>query len=112
MNKKMLQKIRYKKVRLFPSPYKRTLNRLSIINELWFVEDISNDYIELSYDSPNGWSKKIGLDHIIEFMTDSQYGSQGILILKSQLIIDGKYVCIEPLMRFKPKHVKRKYNLN
>lgn len=103
MNKRMLQKTKYKKVCIFPPPYKRTLGGLKKINEPWFVEDVTNDYIEISYDSPCGWSKKIGRDHIIEFMADSQYGSQGILILKSKLIIDGYYVHVVPCTPYELK---------
>lgn len=96
MNKKMLQKTKFKRVRIQPYPYKRTLSGNKIVKEPWFVEDVTDNFIEISLQS-TGHRKEIGLDHVKEFMTDSQYGSEGILILKSQLIINGNTVYIEPI---------------
>lgn len=58
-----------------------------------FQMNLSNFLIKAT-----GQSKKIGLDHAKEFITDSQYGSEGILILKSKLIIGGYAVYIEPIL--------------
>lgn len=98
MNKKMLQKIIGKKVRIRPTPYELTMSGLKIINEPWFVEKgTTEDSIEIS-NSVTGHSKQMGFDHVKEFMTDPQFGSYGILILKSQIIIDGNTVLIEPIV--------------
>lgn len=97
MNKKMLQKIIGKKVRIRPAPYERVFSGLKRVSELWFVENVTDDSFEIS-NSATGHSKQIGLDHVKEFMTDPQFGSCGILILKSQIIIAGYAVHIEPII--------------
>lgn len=78
MNKKMLQKTKFKRVRIQPYPYKRTLSGDKKVKEPWFVEDVRDNFIEISLQS-TGHRKEIGLDHVKEFMTDSQYGSEGII---------------------------------
>ena len=70
--------------------------------DLWFVEDVTDNHIKLSYPS-TGHSKDIGLDHFIEYRTDSfvHMGrmSKGILILKTQITVIGNSVTLEPLSR-------------
>lgn len=93
----MLQKILGKKVRIRPAPYERALNGLKRVSELWFVENVTENSLEIS-NQATGHSKQIGFDHVKEFMTDPQFESYGILILKSQVIIDDKTVYIEPVI--------------
>lgn len=92
----MLQKIKGKKVRIRPIPYKLSEAGRKDLDEPWFVENVTDNFIEISY-SATGHSKKIGKDHVKEFMTDPQFGSYGILMLKSQIIIHGITVSIEPI---------------
>ena len=93
----MLQRLKGKKVRIRPVPYKHTsIDKISL-NEFWVVENATDDFLEISYPA-TGHSKRIGKDHVKEFMTDTQFGSDGILVLKSQIIIDGRAVHIEPII--------------
>jgi len=100
MNKKKLKTLRGW-VRIHPAP------RIEIpanvdLPELWFVEDVTDNHIRLSYPS-TGHSKNTGLDHFIEYRTDSFVHkgrvSKGILIFKTQIIVIGNSVILEPLIR-------------
>ncbi|MDP2682653.1 MAG: hypothetical protein Q8P28_07595 [Deltaproteobacteria bacterium] len=100
MNKKKLKTLRGW-VRVHPAP-KIEIRANVALPDLWFVEDVTDNHIRLSYPS-TGHSKDIGLDHFIEYRTDSfvHMGivSKGILIFKTQIIIIGNRVILEPLSR-------------
>ncbi len=72
------------------------------VPDIWFVEEVTDDHIRLSYPS-TGHVKDIGLDHFIKYRTDSfvHMGreSKGILIFKIQIIVTGNRVILEPLTR-------------
>jgi len=97
MNKSALKKNIGKKVRIRPVPLKRTLSGFKRIDDLWFVERVSDDSIELS-NLTTGHSKKIGLDHVKEYKTDPKFESDGFIILRSQFIIDNKTINVEPIL--------------
>jgi hypothetical protein len=90
-------------VRVRPSP-KIEIPDNADLPDLWFVEDVdvTDNHIRLAYPS-TGHSKNIGLDHLIEYRTDSfvHMGreSKGILIFKTQIIVTGNRVILEPLSR-------------
>jgi hypothetical protein len=100
MNKKKLKELRGW-VRVHPSPKIQIRGNVDV-PDLWFVEDIADNYIRLSYPS-TGHVKDIGLDHLIEYRTDSfvHMGREGkgILIFKTQIIVTGNRVILEPLTR-------------
>ncbi len=96
MNKKMLDKLIGKKVRLRPIPLKHQGGKWLRCDDLWRVEKSSIASLELA-NVASDHSKPIPKDHIREFMTDSQFGSDGILKLKSQIFIDGYAVKLEPI---------------
>ncbi|MEC4684981.1 MAG: hypothetical protein VST71_04510 [Nitrospirota bacterium] len=72
------------------------------VPDLWFVDKVTDDHIRLSYPT-TGHTKDIGLDHFTEYRTDSFVDkgreSNGILMLKTQIIVTGKSVILEPLTR-------------
>ncbi len=100
MNKKKLKTLRGW-VRVHPAPKIEICSNVDL-PDLWFVEDVTDNHIRLSYPS-TGHSKDIGLDHFIEYRTDSfvHMGrvSKGILIFKTQIIVIGNRVILEPLSR-------------
>lgn len=100
MRKKKLKTLRGW-VRVYPAPEIR-IPANSDLPDLWFVEDVTDSHIKLSYPS-TGHSKNIGLDHFIEYRTDSfiHMGreSKGILIFKTRIIVFGNNVILDPLSR-------------
>ena len=98
MNKEMIQRLKYKKVRIRPVPLKRKRSgEVQEEDSVWFVDDAAKEFLDIS-NSTIGYSKRIGTDHIVEYRTDSKFGSDGILILKSQISIEGNEVKVEPLL--------------
>ena len=69
---------------------------LSPIDDWWLLEEASKDKIKLL--NPRTYhSLLLGTDHIKEYMTDQEGGSDGFLILKSQIVLKGSGVHVEPL---------------
>lgn len=100
MHKKRIKTLRGW-VRVHPVPKIEIPSNVEL-PDLWFVEDVTDNHIRLSY-PPTGHSKDIGLDHCLEYRTDSfmHMGivSKGILIFKTQIIVIGNSVKLEPLSR-------------
>jgi hypothetical protein len=101
MNKKKIKQLRGW-VRIYPSP-KIEVRGNSRHPDFWFADEyVSAAHIRLSY-SATGHSKDIGLDHIVEYRTDSFVNmgqtSKGIIILKTQIVVRGQSVLLEPLRR-------------
>jgi hypothetical protein len=96
MNKNMLKKMTGIKIRIYPVPLEKTGNGRKQRDDLWSVANASNDLIELSNLS-TGHSKQIGMDQVKEYRAVPLSGSKGLLLLRSQLTIDGKKVLVEPI---------------
>ena len=88
-------------MRVHPAPKIEIRGNVNL-PDLWFVEDVTDNHIKLSYPS-TGHSIDIGLDHFIEYRSDSfvHMGivSKGILIFKTQIIVIGNRVILKPLSR-------------
>jgi len=106
MNKKKLRKLKGW-VRVHPKP-KMFIKSNVDEQSLWFVEEVTDAHIRLSYPT-TGHVKDIGLDHFIEYRTDSFVhmgrAIKGILIFKSQITVRENRVILEPLIKppFIPK---------
>lgn len=95
----MISKMQGKKVRIRPIPVKKLVHgRLVETDDLWLIETATKDIVRIS-NLNYAYSKNLGTDHIDKFQTDSQFGSDGFLILHSQLIMDGMHLHVEPLRR-------------
>jgi len=98
MNQKDLKALRGW-VRIQPSPKVETRGNIGS-PDIWFVEEVTEKYVRLSYPS-TGHSKNIGLNHFIGYRITSfiEAGRElkGILILKAQLKVTENEVIIEPL---------------
>ena len=70
MNKKKLKTLRGW-VRIRPVPKVEIPGNVDL-PDLWFVEDVTDNHIRLSYPS-TGHVKDIGLDHLIEYRTEFFY---------------------------------------
>lgn len=101
MNKNKLKENVGKKVRIIPIPYEQTSGGLREIDILWQIVNVFDSgkerAIELSNSTTNH-TKKIVLDHVLEYLSDPKFRSDGFLILKSQLIIDYRTVHVIPVI--------------
>lgn len=95
VNKKMLKREEGKHVRIWPVPLRSTATGYKKMSYFWFVEKVKREAVEISCPS-TGHVKDIGLDHV-NYMTDSKFGSEGILQLDIQIIIHGFSVDFEPI---------------
>jgi hypothetical protein len=98
MNKEKLSKMRYKhlKIRPIARRFDHTRGELPPIDDAWLVTDSSTS--ELCLTNPRtSHQLRIGTDHVREFMTDPG-GTDGLLILKSQVSLRGNGIDVEPLL--------------
>jgi hypothetical protein len=88
-----------KRIRIRPiaKRFKATGEELTPIDDIWMVQTSGQDKIEL-VNAASSHIAAFGTDHIKEFRTDPNIGSDGMLILRSQLILKGASVDIEPLI--------------
>lgn len=97
MNKANLGKMAGKRVCIRPKARRvdPILGELPPLEDHWVV--ISATQKEMQLENPrSGHRLCIGTDHIREFRTDPN-GSDGLLILKSQVILRGNGIDVEPL---------------
>lgn len=91
--------MQYKKVRI--RPIARRIepagNELPPIDDWWQIESSSKEILRLS-NPRTGHVLNLGVDHIKEYMTDPEERSDGFMVLKSQIILKGTGVYVEPLV--------------
>jgi hypothetical protein len=98
VNKDRVSKMRHKKVKVRPIARRIEPNgkELPVRDDWWQIEEASKDNIKLG--NPVTYhSFMLGTDHIYEYLTDYTGGSDGFLLLKSQIILKGTSVHVEPL---------------
>ncbi|HEU0049459.1 MAG TPA: hypothetical protein VFQ43_17870 [Nitrososphaera sp.] len=98
MKKSKLATMRYKRLKIRPVArrFDYSHGELPPIDDAWLVTDASPH--ELSLCNPRtSHQLRIGTDHVREFMTDPK-GSDGLLILKSQVSLRGNGIDVEPLL--------------
>jgi hypothetical protein len=98
MNRRMLSAMRYKKVRMRPLARRvdEDGTELAQIDDLWVIQAASQNHLTL-FNPRTHHSFAIGTDHVREFLTDYTGNTDGILKLKSQVVMRWKRVSIEPL---------------
>ena len=99
MNRRMLSKMQFKRVKVRPLARRFDKNgrELERLDDVWIIiPNPPGDKITLRNTSTDH-ILEIGTDHIREYMTDPG-GTDGFLKLKSQIIIlQGRGVFVEPL---------------
>jgi hypothetical protein len=98
MNREKVSQMAGKQVRTRPiaKRFKMTGEPLSEIDYVWRIESTSKDEIAL-FNGSTGQILRLGMDHIKEYMTDRTNGLDGFLVLKSQIILKGPMVYVEPM---------------
>jgi hypothetical protein len=99
MNREKVSTMRYKKVRIRPIARRieSTGQELPPIDDWWQIADSSREKFKLVNPRTNHFVT-LGADHIKEYMTDYAGGSDGFLVLKSQIILKGASLFVEPLV--------------
>ena len=85
------------RIRPIARRFKATGEELTQIDDIWMVQAARQDRIEL-VNVASSHIAAFGPDHIKELRTDPNVGSDGMLILKSQVSLKGAGVEIEPLV--------------
>jgi len=107
VNRDKVSKMAGKQVRTRPiaKRFKQTGEALSEIDFVWSIQSTSKDEITL-FNASTHHMFKLGMDHIKEYLTDRTNGLDGFLVLKSQIILKGPSVYVEPLFgngQFEPR---------
>jgi len=93
MNKRMLSKNQYKRLRLYPMA-RRIDERYGIeleqIDDAWLVIGASRTALELRNPRSDQYVV-LGTDHVREFMSDTGR-ADGILVLKSQVFLFARHM--------------------
>jgi GTPase SAR1 family protein len=97
MNREKVAKMQGKKVRVRPIARRieGTGRELPLIDDWWHIESSSREKLKLVNPRTSHFVT-LGTDHIREFMSDYEGGSDGFLLLKSQIILKGASVYVEP----------------
>lgn len=99
MNREMLRKQIGKNVRLFPIAKRQDIygRELPEVNYIWNVTSLFHNEITLQ-NSANYLVAKFKTDHIRDFRSDPNPGSDGLFILKLQITMkDGAGILFEPI---------------
>lgn len=99
MNREKVATMQYKKVRIRPMARRiePTGQELTPMDDWWQIENTSKEKLKL-VNPRSSHFVILGADHIREFRTDYDGGSDGFLVLKSQIILKGASVYVEPLV--------------
>jgi len=90
-----LRKIRPHAVEFFTSSgVFSDIRRSRKFDEAWLITDFAENELKLSHPS-TGYFFSLPTDHIREYRSNPS--GPGFLILKSQVIIDGRNISLEPL---------------
>lgn len=98
MNKEKISKMQGKQLRIRPIVRRVDCTRgeLPPIDDAWQVTSVSREEINLCNPRTSD-NLRLGTDHVREYMTDPN-GTDGLLILKSQVTLSGTQVSVEPLL--------------
>jgi hypothetical protein len=98
MNREKVATMQHKKVRIRPIARRieGTGRELPPIDDVWHIAESSREKFKLVNPRTDHFVV-LGADHIREYMTDYGGGSDGFLVLKSQIILKGASVHVEPL---------------
>jgi hypothetical protein len=107
MNREKVATMQYKKVRVRPIARRiePSGQELAPIDDWWQIESTSKEKLKLVNPRTSHFVM-LGADHIREYMTDYAGGSDGFLVLKSQIILKGASAFVEPLV---PTDVAQNY---
>jgi hypothetical protein len=99
MNREKVSTMQFKKVRIRPIARRieSTGRELPPIDDWWQITDSSREKFKLVNPRTDHFVT-LGADHIKEYMTDYAGGSDGFLVLKSQIILKGASLFVEPLV--------------
>ena len=99
MNREKVATMQFKKVKIRPIARRiePSGRELPPIDDWWQIEKSSRESLKLVNPRTNHFVT-LGADHIKEYMTDYGGGSDGFLVLKSQIILKGLSVHVEPLI--------------
>ena len=95
MRRKALPKLVGKYVQLFPQPKRIDSGTVSVVKSDWFVERLADDGVWLSLSSGHGFNLKG--DHLHDYRSDPRGEAFGILVLTSQVLIDGVHIRLTPI---------------
>jgi hypothetical protein len=98
MNKEKISKMQGKHLKLRPVARRIDCTRgeLPPIDDAWLVMSVSREEINLC-NPRTSHNLRLGTDHVREYMTDPN-GTDGLLILKSQVTLSGTQIFVEPLI--------------
>ena len=98
MNREMVARMQYKRVRIRPIARRIELTgrELPPMDDCWQTETASKENLKL-VNPRSSHILTLGVDHIKKYMSNPAGGSDGFLVLKSQVIMKGSGVHVEPL---------------
>jgi len=99
MNREKLSKMMGKRVRLRPIPRRidQDGTELPPVDDTWFVDEASRTALTLENQrTVPPHVLRLGTDHVREYQTDLGR-TDGVLVLKSQVIMTRSRVIVEPL---------------
>jgi|ERR1700687_4109796 len=99
MNRNKLAQMQYKKIKVRPLS-RRFDDRgaeLEEIDDLWMIVEASKTSLTLQ-NIRTEHRVPIGTDHVREYLSDASTLSEGILVLKSQILLQSKRVSLEPII--------------
>jgi hypothetical protein len=99
MNRERVSKMAGKRIKVRPVArrFELTGAELPPIDDIWIIQSTSKDEITLA-NPRTGHSFPLGMDQIREYLTDRVDRSDAFLVLKSQIILKGRGVSVEPLL--------------
>src|SRR6266851_2175638 len=99
MNREQVATMQYKKVRIRPIARRIEPSGLELppMDDWWQIESSSEEKLKLVNPRTSHFIT-LGVDHIREFRTDLDGGSDGFLVLKSQITLKGTNASVEPLI--------------
>jgi hypothetical protein len=98
MNKEKISKMQGKHLKIRPIARRidYTRGELPPIDDAWLVTSVSREEINLC-NPRTSHTLCLGTDHVREYMTDPN-GTDGLLMLKSQITLSGTQISVEPLL--------------
>jgi len=107
MNREKVASMQYKSVKIRPIARRieATGVELPQIDDRWQIEESSREKLKL-VNARTAHFVVLGADHIREYLTDYDGGSDGFLVLKSQIILKATSLHVEPLI---PVDVAERY---
>lgn len=106
MNRSQLAQMQYKKIKVRPLTrrFDEQGAELEELDDLWMILEASKDRLTLQ-NVRTEHRVPIGTDHIREYLSDASKLSDGIFLLKSQILLQGRSVSVEPIIHATSKFV-------